>query len=93
MTLFQIALTLMPISHDLISACTDGEACGEDEFCCDWATMSVCVGELLTLFCLVDFSILISWTSLFPNLGVSGVFFLLLFYMIFNRNSCKQCRS
>ena len=40
----------------------------------------------LTHICLVDFSILIKWMSLFPVLGVSGVLFH--FYSIFYRNSC-----
>ena len=42
----------------------------------------------LTHMCQVDLSILINWTSQFPNLGVSGVLFY--FYSISNRNSCKQ---
>ena len=36
----------------------------------------------LTHFCLMDFSILISWTSPFLNLGMSGAFFY--FDFIFN---------
>ena len=42
----------------------------------------------LTHICLLDFSILIKWTSQFPVLGVSGILFHL--YLIFNRNKCKQ---
>ena len=38
-----------------------------------------------THICLVDSSILISWTSPFPILGVSGVLFH--FFLIFDRNS------
>ena len=38
--------------------------------------------------CQADLSILINWTSPFPNLGVSGVLFH--FHSILNRNSCKQ---
>ena len=42
----------------------------------------------LAHICPGDFSILFNWTSPFPNLGVSGVLFS--FYIIFDRNSCKQ---
>ena len=42
----------------------------------------------LAHICLMDFSILINWTSPFRILGVSGVLFH--FYSILNRNSCKQ---
>ena len=43
---------------------------------------------VLTHICLVDPSILINWTSPFPNLGVSDVLFHL--YSILNRYSCQQ---
>ena len=42
----------------------------------------------LTHICLVDYSILMNWTSPFEILGVSGVCFG--FYCTSNRNSCKQ---
>ena len=42
----------------------------------------------LTHICLMDFPILINWTSPFRILGVSGVLFLVYFISI--RNSCKQ---
>ena len=42
----------------------------------------------LTHICVVDFPILINWTSPFPILGVSGELFHL--YSILNRYSCKQ---
>ena len=42
----------------------------------------------LTHICLVDFSILINWTSPFPILGVSVFFFQ--FYSISNRYSCTE---
>ena len=42
----------------------------------------------LSHICLLDFSILINWTSPFRILGVSGVRFH--FYSILNRSSCKQ---
>ena len=42
----------------------------------------------LTLICRVDYSILISRTSPFPFLGMAGILFH--FYLIFDRNSCKQ---
>ena len=40
----------------------------------------------LSHICLVYYSILVNWTSPFPNLGVSGVLFH--FHFISNRNSC-----
>ena len=39
---------------------------------------------VLALLCLVDYSILIKWTSPFPILGKSGVHF------HFYKNSCEQ---
>ena len=42
----------------------------------------------ITHICLMDFSILINWTSPFWIIGVSDVLFH--FYSISNRNSCKQ---
>ena len=44
--------------------------------------------QILTLFCLVDYAILINWTSPFVILGVSGVFFYL-FWIEFPVS--KQC--
>ena len=37
--------------------------------------LSFCLCYMLTHICLVDLSILINWTSPFPNLGESGVLF------------------
>ena len=48
----------------------------------DWLSWGV------TLFCQVDYSILINWTSPFPLLRVFG--FLFHFYYIFDSNSCMQ---
>ena len=48
-----------------------------------WSCMAV-----LTHICPVNLSILINWTSPFPDFGVSGVLFH--FYSISNRNSCEQ---
>ena len=50
-------------------------------------TLPVCLEQTvttsnLTLICLVDFSILINWTSPFSVLGVYGVLFHFLFYFL-----------
>ena len=47
---------------------------------------------ILTHIWLMDFSIHINWTSPFSNLGVSGVFSILILFLIEFPVS-KQCRS
>ena len=41
--------------------------------------LASCSNRILTHICLMDLSILINWTSSFPIVGVSGVFFSFLF--------------
>ena len=56
-------------------------------YCIDIPPFSVAVTVKLTHICLVDYTILINWTSQFTILGVSGVV-LFHFYSISNRYSC-----